>query len=196
MPRFLSILFGFALAAFLVASPWLYKNYRDARYRNLRVVKSGVLYRSGQMTFAGFQEVLFEHGIKTVITLRDTLGEPKHNLDEEQYCEHRGLQFFRIPSRSWWASDGTVPAEEGVHLFRQIIANPANQPVLIHCLAGMHRTGAFCSVFRMEFEGWHNTKAIAEMKALGYRNIDDEWDVLGYLEQYRPLRILPVSFHP
>ncbi len=196
MPRYLSLLCGLALAVFLVAAPWVYRNRQEARYRNFHVVKDGTLYRSGQMTLAGFQEVLTQYGIKTVITLRDTIGGPKRNVDEERFCQQRAVKFIRIPSRSWWASDGTVPAEEGVHCFRQIIAHPATHPVLIHCQAGMDRTGAFCAIFRMEFDGWSNAKAIAEMKALGYRNIDDEWDVLGYLEQYRPLRIQLVSSHP
>jgi hypothetical protein len=38
----------------------------------------------------------------------------------------------------------------------------------------------------MEFEHWSNADAISEMKACGYRNIDDEWDLLGYLEKYQP----------
>jgi hypothetical protein len=38
----------------------------------------------------------------------------------------------------------------------------------------------------MEREHWTNAQAIAEMKACGYVNLDDEWDILGYLERYRP----------
>jgi hypothetical protein len=38
----------------------------------------------------------------------------------------------------------------------------------------------------MEYEHWSNDEAIGEMKACGYSNLDDEWDILGYLEQYRP----------
>ena len=38
----------------------------------------------------------------------------------------------------------------------------------------------------MEYEHWSNEQAIAELRACGYRDLDDEWDLLGYLEQYRP----------
>ena len=38
----------------------------------------------------------------------------------------------------------------------------------------------------MEFEHWSNAEAIAEMKACGYTNLDEELDILGYMEQYRP----------
>ena len=70
--------------------------------------------------------------------------------------------------------------------FRALLADPKNHPVLVHCFAGVHRTGAYAAIYRMEFERWSNARAIAELKACGYSNLDDEWDVLGYLEQYRP----------
>jgi len=57
---------------------------------------------------------------------------------------------------------------------------------LVHCFAGIHRTGAFCAIYRMEYEGWTNAGAIAEMKACGYNTLEDEWDVLGYIEKYQP----------
>ena len=66
------------------------------------------------------------------------------------------------------------------------MADPANYPVLIHCFAGVHRTGAYCAIYRMEHDHWSNEKAIAELKSCGYVNLDEEWDILGYLEQYRP----------
>jgi protein-tyrosine phosphatase len=46
--------------------------------------------------------------------------------------------------------------------------DPANYPVLIHCKAGLHRTGCLVAVYRMEYEGWSPTEAIAEMKDLGF----------------------------
>ena len=41
-----------------------------------------------------------------------------------------------------------------------------------------------------------NGRAIAEMKACGYSNLDDEWDILGYLEQYRPSWMPPPEPEP
>ena len=64
--------------------------------------------------------------------------------------------------------------------------DPANYPVLVHCFAGIHRTGAYMAVYRMEIDRWDNDAALDELRACGYRHLDDEWDVLGYLESYRP----------
>ena len=60
--------------------------------------------------------------------------------------------------------------------------------MLLHCFRGVHRTGAYSAIFRMEFEGWDNAAALAEMQALGYSTLDDEDDIRSYLERYRPRR--------
>ncbi len=70
--------------------------------------------------------------------------------------------------------------------FLQNLGEPKNQPVLVHCWAGIHRTGAYCAIYRMEFDHWTNAEAIAELKTMGYDTLDDEWDILGYLEEYWP----------
>ena len=70
--------------------------------------------------------------------------------------------------------------------FRAVMDDPCNYPVLMHCFAGIHRTGAFCAVYRMEYEHWTNEEALAELRRHGYTHLDDEWDLLEYLENYQP----------
>jgi tyrosine-protein phosphatase SIW14 len=188
MPRFFRYLFSILIVVLLVGGPLAYASYRKAHIRNFRVVRDGVLYRSGQLSPIGLKTVLEDHAIKTVITLRDAYqpGNAPPDWEEEQYCREQGIGYYRIPPRNWWAPDGSVPAEEGVRKFLEIMDNPENRPVLIHCFRGVHRSGAFCAIYRMEYERWSRAEAIAEMQACGYTNLDDEWDILSYLEQYRP----------
>ena len=56
--------------------------------------------------------------------------------------------------------------------------------VLVHCFAGLHRTGAYCAAYRMGFNGWSQQQAILEMKHLGYDCIFNETDVCGYLQHF------------
>lgn len=188
MPRTFQYLFGTVIVLGLFGGPLVFGHYRHAQIRNFHIVHDGVLYRSGQMSISGLKRVIHDFGIKTVVTLRDAYypGNLPPDLAEQKFCEAEELNHIRITPRQWWAADGSVPAEKGVRQFLEVMDDPANYPVLIHCFAGSHRTGAYCAVYRMEYERWTNADALAEMKAFGYCNLDDELDILGYLEQYRP----------
>jgi protein tyrosine/serine phosphatase len=183
MPRYLSTLAGLLAVAFLIAAPVCFAVHQQNQMRNFRTVRDGVLYRSGQMSIEGLKRAVHDFGIKTVVSLRDS--DRPTDQDEERYCKDEDIQFIRLPPREWWAPAGPAPADENVAQFRAIMADPTNYPVLVHCFAGVHRTGAYCAVYRMEQERWTNEAAIAEMRNVGYVNLDDEWDVLGYLEEYR-----------
>jgi tyrosine-protein phosphatase SIW14 len=187
-------LFRLLVVAGLIAGPVAFAYHQRVQTRNFRVVREGVLYRSGQMTLSGLERIIHDYGIRTVITLRDAPvpGEPPPDLDEEVFCQMMDIRYVRIPPRAWEAprGGGPPPVQEGVQRFLDIMADPRNQPVLVHCFAGVHRTGAYCAIYRMEFEGWSNADAMAEMKACGYENLDDEWDIRSYLEGYQPQGLL------
>jgi protein tyrosine phosphatase (PTP) superfamily phosphohydrolase (DUF442 family) len=184
MSRRLQIALGTVIVLLLIGGPVVLAFHLEGQMRNFRVVHEGVLYRSGQMTRAGLARILHDYGIRTVICLRD--GTTASDRAEEKFCKNEEVQFVRIPPCHWGETCGSVPVEAEVRKFRAIMADPRNSPVLVHCLAGIHRTGAYCAIYRMEFEHWSNERALAEMKACGYVNLDEELDVLGYLEQYRP----------
>ncbi len=188
MRRLLPFLFGTFLAVLLIAGPLVYASFRRDQIRNLHVVSEGVLYRSGQMRLAGLKRVICDYGIKTVITLRDTYipGNPPPDLAEEKFCRAEELNYYRLPPRTWNTENGPAAAEPNVRVFLQVMDDPRNYPVLIHCCAGSHRTGAYCAIYRMEYEHWTKTQALAEMKQFGYVNLDEELDIRGYLENYRP----------
>jgi protein tyrosine/serine phosphatase len=188
MPRYLPHLFSTLIVAMLVLVPVGFARHEQAQVRNLHVVKDRVLYRSGQMSIVGLKRVVNDLGIRTVVSLRDAayLGEPPPDIKEEEYCRSEDIRYVRISPRTWWSPHGFVPAEEGVRTFRRIMDDPTNYPVLVHCFAGIHRTGAFCAVYRMEYEQWSNEQAIEEVRMYGYDNLDEEWDILSYLEHYRP----------
>jgi tyrosine-protein phosphatase SIW14 len=184
MSRLVATLVGLLIVTFLIAAPVTYAIHEQNQMRNFRVVKDGVLYRSGQMTLSGLKRVVHDYGIKTVVSLRDS-AQPT-DLAEEKYCKDEDIQFVRMPPRHWEAPAGPAPVTENVVWFREIMANPDNYPVLLHCFAGVHRTGAFCAIYRMEHDHWSNTEAIRELKEGGYTNLESDLDVLGYLEEYKP----------
>jgi protein tyrosine/serine phosphatase len=177
----------------LIAGPVVYACHRQNQTRHFRVVRDGVLYRSGQTTLAGLRRLVDDFGIRTVVSLRDSyvLGGTPPDAAEEEFCQGMDILYVRISPRAWEAPDGPPPVEEGVKRFLEVMADRRNYPVLVHCCAGTHRTGAYCAIYRMEFEGWSNARAIAEVKAEGYVNFDVEPDIRHYLENYRPGLLVP-----
>jgi tyrosine-protein phosphatase SIW14 len=175
---------GTVVVVALIVGPVIFAEREVAHKRNFRVVREGVLYRSGRMTKGALQRVLNDYGIRTVVCLRD--GTTAADRGEEAFCNSEEINFVRIPPNRWEEFGGEPPAEEGVRKFREVMSDPRNHPVLLHCLAGIHRTGIFTAIYRMEFEHWSNERAMQEMRSCGYVELDEHLDVLGYLEQYRP----------
>jgi protein tyrosine/serine phosphatase len=189
--RFSTLLFTLRLTVIvaLIVGPVVYAARQQREMRNFRIVREDVLYRSGQMTLDGLKRAIHEYGIRTIVSLRDARieGDPAPDAREEEYCHKLGIKYVRIPPRPWEGAPGeTPPVEKGVKRFLEVMDHARTYPVLVHCCAGTHRTGAYCAIYRMEYEGWSNTQALEELRSLGYSNLDEENDIRGYLSNYRP----------
>lgn len=177
-------------ALVLIGAPFWYACRQERHYRGFRVVRPGVLYRSGQLNPAGLHQIVRDYGIRTVVTLRqkDEIREGQGGGDrwEEEFCRQNGIQFVRIPPRAWWVPGRPPPAWKGLRQFLRVMRNPEQfpRPVLVHCFAGVHRTGVFCAVYRIKCEGWSAEEALAEAKRCGYTHLDDEWDVCLCVRSY------------
>jgi protein tyrosine/serine phosphatase len=181
---------GFLVLVGVCGLPFWYKAARSVEYRNLRVVEPGVLYRSGQLTPAGFDRVFREQGIRTVVALREA-GRDDDDKTEMALCERYGIAHVRMPQADW-IPDGTgvSPGDRNVQRFIQLLADPDTKfPILVHCFAGIHRTGPYCAVYRMEKQNWTPDEALAEVWAMGTARTTFSDDLLGYLRAYRPGRL-------
>jgi tyrosine-protein phosphatase SIW14 len=172
------------LVALAILTPVEAARWLCAQTPNVHVVRDGVLYRSGQMSLFGMRRTLHDLGIRTVVNFR--YGVQPLDRAEEELCHKEEVTFVRIPPLSWDGVQGTAEVDAGVARFLEVIRNPKNYPILIHCFGGVHRTGAYTAIYRMEREGWSNARAIAEMKAHGYATFEEELDIRGYLTSYRP----------
>jgi tyrosine-protein phosphatase SIW14 len=201
MARTLFVLLGVALIVLVIVGPVAFAVHdRQHNLRNFRVVREGVLYRCSQPTEKALRRVVHDYGIRTVLSLRDAKapGLPMPDPWEAEFCEREEINFVRLPPRHWEGADdkSPPPVEENVHRFLEIMNDPRNHPVLVHCFGGIHRTGAYCAIYRMEFEGWSNMQAMNEMIDCGYTTLVDEWDLHDYIEQYRPGKRVTITFHP
>ncbi|CAN5620836.1 dual specificity protein phosphatase family protein [soil metagenome] len=195
MPRFIVHLLIFALLAIVIALPVSRLLRSDTSTRNFRAVDPGVFYRSGQMAAPGLERVLDEYGIRTVVSFRDSKSKTELAPDEFEkgLCESRGVVYHRFTPLNWMLPDGTMPAQANVDRFVKMLHDPKTQwPILIHCFAGVHRTGAFTAIYRMEKDGWTNAEAIREMLEIGRDKSGFEADILTYLNGYQPRTPRPI----
>ncbi len=124
---------------------------------------SPTLYRSAQPTAEGFVN-LQKLGVKTVVNLRSLHSDTK-------LLEGTGLSCEQISMKAWH------PEREDVLRFLQIAADPARQPILVHCQHGADRTGTICALYRIVVQGWTKEEALKEMTEGGF-NFHEIWDNL------------------
>lgn len=179
---FVRLVAGWLLAVAIPGMPVAYASHRMTTWRHFRVVEEGRLCRSGQLAPHALDRVVREHGITTVVCLR-ALSRPGDAMPEdaeERWCAARGIRYLRFNPAPW----GTPAARANLEAFLRTTDDASSGPILVHCFAGLHRTGVFCAVYRMERQGWSNADAIAEMYTVGY--FQEDPTALEFLRSYRP----------
>jgi protein tyrosine/serine phosphatase len=118
------------------------------------------IYRGGS---PGEEGVAFlkKKGFKTVITFE---GRKKVVKAEKEAVEKAGMRFVESPITLF-----NLPDDDRIDDLLQIIANPKNHPVFVHCRAGRDRTGLMIALYRAEVQKWDPAHAWAEAMQNGFR---------------------------
>ncbi len=164
------------IAMIAVAATVVYLQQRLPR--RWAIVDPGILYRSGQPKTWQLDHAVEDYDIKTLLIVRT--GTSKSVPDEMEHAQERGMRVIHIPVES----RQPIPDEQ-VRMFFEIVDDPANQPVLIHCSAGRHRTGYLCALYRIERMNWTVDRAMEELLSFGF-DTKDQSVVLDQLKAYRP----------
>ena len=100
-------------------------------------------------------------GFVTVINFR-TDGERGATVEAgKAAAEGAGLNYIHLPFRE--------PSAEVIESFLSAVADPANQPIYIHC-GSANRVGAMWLIKRVKLDGWSLEEATAEAEAIGLRS--------------------------
>ncbi|HBQ18058.1 MAG TPA: protein-tyrosine-phosphatase, partial [Myxococcales bacterium] len=115
-------------------------------------------------------------GVRTVVNLRHFHG----RTEGDRVCA-AGMRYEWIPLESTDA-----PTSAQVDRFMAIVTDPEAQPVYVHCLHGVDRTGAMIALYRMRVDGWSNSDALAEMEHFGAHGLLH--DLRHFVSAYVPSR--------
>ena len=162
-----------SIVVLILGANW---QYRRHNFKRFGVVRQGVLYRSGQLSEHGLQNTVHRYGIRTVISLRREPARLSSSLlfdpfgangeDEPEFVANRlDARFLHWPLGSEVYYPWPTP-QVFEHLFK-VVDDPGRCPVLVHCVAGKHRTGVFVALFRLEYDRWGIDRAMEELRSSG-----------------------------
>ncbi len=189
------------LATFVVlvaiAPPYAYFRHLYNHTKRFREVTPGRFYRSGQMTADGLRQISARHKIKTVINLQHEAPDPllpdyymgEGKIRESELCRELGIKYILLTPDvipPGLPIDCVPPVAEE---FLALLDDESNYPILLHCKAGLHRTGRLTAIYRMEYMDWSQGEALRELRANGYGfRMASEADqyIIQFLKNYVP----------
>lgn len=204
------VLMGAVIAAMFMAVvvfPIVYQRNVWNHGRRLRAVEPGKMYRSGQLTVAGFKDAVKQYNLRAVVNLQDDYPDPdvfqsfwnRSTVKEHQVCADLGVKYLFISPDLRPRPEVPAKRPRAVEDFLKICDDPDNYPMVIHCRAGLHRTGVLAAIYRMEYQGWSVDEAFREMKDGGFgdtacHNANDY--VIQYVLNYKPGIRIPLAANP
>jgi len=197
MPAWLRWGLGLFLFAAIIGVPWIHYRATYAHSKRFREVTPDRFYRCGQLTADGFREVIDRYHIRTIINLQNEAKDPlipqtyydrQTKVHESALCESLGVKYVLLEPdllpRNQIPENHPVVIDE----YLKILEDPNAYPILIHCKAGLHRTGLLTAIYRMEYEGWSVGASVRELRANGFGdsncNLANDY-VVQYLSIYK-----------
>jgi hypothetical protein len=180
-----------AVLAVVTVGPFVEFRAEYAHHKRLREVDSGKLYRCGQLTADGFRDAVAQTGARLIINCQDEFPDPelwhsfwdRSTVRETELCRELGVKYAHLEPDLCLNRTDPAARPKVIDQFLALMDDPANRPVLLHCKAGLHRTGVLTAVYRMEYDGWDPPAALAELKANGFGEVAAT-AANDYIQQY------------
>ena len=128
---------------------------------NFETITEGKVYKSGVIPPNEIEDYVKKYHIKSIVDLRfpgtgDDVNNPEIpselTAEKDAVAKIKGVTYFNNGSDQ-------VPAKKNLDVFFNIMDNPNNYPVLIHCYHGVGRAELYSALYRIEYERWDKDKA-------------------------------------
>ena len=181
------------LIALVIAGVYVWRCHISTYH--LATVQPGVLYRDGVQSPCQFETAVRKVKPKTVVSLVDEaeVADPRKQQFEyeREFLEKKGIRLERIPVKL-----GGWPAKKDVDRFMEVVNDPENQPVLVHCAQGVRRTGMMVAAFQIKQLGYDKERAKESILRFGHSDRTAN-DVIRFIEGYDPEKgTVPEQYMP
>jgi protein tyrosine phosphatase (PTP) superfamily phosphohydrolase (DUF442 family) len=149
-----------ALACLLGLCACLAWVWDDLFAKRLAVVEPGRIVRGAWQRPGPLRRIVRDEKIRTIVTLTAINRDDPKYVDQAAVVAQTGVDWVIVPMRG---SRGTV---EQMAEAADLMADPARQPVYIHCVAGHHRTGLAHAAYLIRHKGYSADAAWGALAAL------------------------------
>ncbi len=167
------------VAIVLGGAVWLWEEVLEYHVvpKRWATVEEGCFYRSGQLSPTLVKRTLERHGIDVIVDLTGEVPGDKYQQAELAAARELGIEHNRFPLRG----DGTGDIGNFAKAVAKLVeARKQDKTVLLHCAAGVQRTGAVLAAYRVLVEGKSPEFAVKELR----RNKWDPRDNPALLEHF------------
>lgn len=133
--------------------------------QNFHEIDAGKYFRSAQLSRDQFNKYIQKYKIKTVINLRGMNVDKKwYQQEMKAMADNPGVEHFDISM-----SAARLPHPQDLIQLLEIFKN-APKPLLVHCQAGVDRTGEASAIYTQEYMGWSKKDSL-KMLSVRYGHI-------------------------
>jgi len=158
--------------------------YAVDRYKTLYhfvTVDPGKLYRSGTLSSRGLETVYSMTHFKTIINLRSKAEREEGSWyeREKEFALRKRISLVDLPMLP-----DVPPDEDQIRQFLNVVTDPERVPVLVHCEAGVVRTGMMIAVYNVAILKKENRKVLEQLPMFGH-SFDNRTAVKEFIKHYK-----------